>query len=352
MNLREGAATDPLAEPAQATAHAPASEFAFRNIFGESTRLRSAIRLASRVAGHTGTTVLLQGETGTGKELFARGIHYASQNAGEPFVPINCAAIPENLLESELFGHEQGAFTDAHQQKRGLLEQAGHGTVFLDEIGELPLALQPKLLRVLEEKRVRRLGGLEEHEIHCRVIAATNRELSHSVESGSFREDLFYRLSVFRIEIPPLRERGRDIELLARHLVDSVCHAHGLSPRTLAADAVELLYAHDWRGNVRELKNTIERAVILCDGPTITGEHIVIQQRSNVPAATLVTDVATTAGVIHVPRTGLKLEDAERLLLELTLQLTANNHTQAARILGISRPTLIRKVRKYGLKSS
>lgn len=328
-----------------------AAEFAFRNIMGESREIREAIALGCKVAEHPTTTVLLNGETGTGKELFARGIHYASANAGDPFVAINCSAIPDNLLESELFGHEPGAFTDARTQKRGLLELAGRGTVFLDEIGELPPILQPKLLRVLEEKRVRRLGGLDENEIHCRIIAATNRELSGPVAAGSFREDLYYRLNVFRIDLPPLRERGRDIELLAQHFVEAMCREHAQPTKRLASSVLSLLYSHRWRGNVRELKNTIERAIILSDGPVVGPEHVLIQQRANVPASVLTTDEASLAGAIQVPRTGLTLEEAEKQLIALTLQLAGNNHTLAAKMLGVSRPTIIRKVRKYGLQT-
>ncbi|HEX7119911.1 MAG TPA: sigma 54-interacting transcriptional regulator [Longimicrobiales bacterium] len=325
------------------------SEFAFRNVLGRSPQIQRAIALGCRVAEHPGTTVLLHGETGTGKELFARGIHYASANGGDPFVAINCSAIPENLLESELFGHEKGAFTDAHTQKRGLLELAGRGTVFLDEIGELPPTLQPKLLRVLEEKRVRRLGGLEEQEIQCRVIAATNRDLSVSVAEGAFREDLYYRLNVFRIDLPPLRDRGRDIEEMAAHFVEAMCREQGIPPKTLSPDAIALLYAHDWRGNIRELKNAIERAIILSDGAVIAAEHILIQRRSNVPVSALTDEDDAVAATIQVPRSGLTLEDAERQLLAVTLRLANHNHTLAARMLGVSRPTVIRKVRKYRL---
>ncbi len=333
--------------PSERPTHA--ADFAFRNVLGESPLLREAIQLGRRVAAHPTTTVLLHGETGTGKELFARGIHHASANAGEPFVPIHCSALPEDLLESELFGHEKGAFRDAHFQKRGLLELAESGTVFLDEIGELPLTLQPKLLRVLEEKRARRIGGLEEQKIHCRIIAATTRDLARAVEEGTFREDLYDRLSVFRIDIPPLRERGADVALLARHFVETMVREHRLPPKTLSDDALRLLLAHAWRGNVRELRNTIERAFILSDGPVIDSEHIVIQQWSNVPATSAPVESEATAGVIVVPNTGMTLEEAERQLLALTLRLAGNNRTRAARMLGISRPTIIRKVQRYHL---
>jgi transcriptional regulator with PAS, ATPase and Fis domain len=345
--------TDPHVEtPVPAAADGPRGDarYAFRNIVGASEALRAAITLGCKVAGHPGTTVLLRGETGTGKELFARGIHYAGPSAGEPFVAINCAAIPENLLESELFGHEKGAFTGAESQKRGLLELAGQGTVFLDEISDLPPNLQPKLLRVLEDKRVRRIGGLEERRIACRIVAATNRDLGASVVDGQFREDLFYRLNVFRIDLPPLRARVEDIDALARHFLHVLCAEQGIPRKRPSAEALALLRRHDWPGNVRELKNTLERAVILSESERIEPFHILLQQRSTVPAAAAA-EARQAVASIRVPPAGLTLEEAERQLLEITLRLAGNNHTRAARMLGVSRPTVIRKIRKYRLAS-
>src|SRR5687768_6951797 len=220
------------AEPSIADLRIPA--VAFHNVVGSSSAIRRVIDLGCKVAGHPGTTVLIQGETGTGKELFARGVHYSSPNSADPFVAINCSAIPEHLLESELFGHEKGAFTGADSQKRGLFEFAGNGTVFLDEIGEMPQSLQPKMLRALEERKVRRVGGLKEIDIGCRVIAATNRDLSTFVQEGHFRADLFYRLGVFRLELPPLRDRVSDIDMLSRFFVDSICREHGIRPKRIA----------------------------------------------------------------------------------------------------------------------
>jgi two-component system, NtrC family, response regulator AtoC len=340
---------DALAEPqASETPAGDTSAFAFYNVVGGSQAIRKAVSLGRRVAEHPNTTVLIVGATGTGKELFARGIHYASANAGDPFVAINCAAIPENLLESELFGHEKGAFTDARTQKRGLLELAGRGTVFLDEISEMPVNLQPKLLRVLEEKRVRRLGGFDEFEIQCRIVAATNRDLGLAVSEGHFREDLYYRLNVFRIELPPLRARTGDIDLLSLHFAESICREQGMAPKTLTQDAMNLLRDHTWPGNIRELKNTIERAIILSETPLIEPSHIMLQQRSNVPA-TVASETRQVAGTIRVPTTGMTLEEAERELLAITLNIASNNQSHAARMLGISRPTIIRKIRKYRL---
>jgi two-component system, NtrC family, nitrogen regulation response regulator GlnG len=251
--------------------HATAAEpsFGFQTIVGESPLLRDAIKLASRVASTRRTTVLLIGETGTGKELFARGVHYAGTSADEPFVAINCAAIPEALLESELFGHERGAFTGAHSRKQGLLELAGRGTLFLDEVHHLPRQLQPKLLRALESRRVRRLGGLEEFSIECRIIAAASPLLEQVVAAGEFREDLYYRLNVFSITLPPLRERLQDVEPTARHFLAQET-AEGQPPKTFTDDAVAALLVHRWPGNVRELKNVIERAAILAsDSPVV-----------------------------------------------------------------------------------
>ncbi|MGQ0562363.1 MAG: sigma-54 interaction domain-containing protein [Gemmatimonadota bacterium] len=332
-------------------AHGRASESAFANIAGESLALVGAIGLARKVAEHPTTTVLLHGETGTGKELFSRGIHYAGANATEPFVPVNCSAIPENLIESELFGHERGAFTDARAQKRGLLELAGAGSLFLDEIEELPLQLQPKLLRVLEDRHVRRLGGVQEYEVECRIIAATNVDLATAVAAGRFREDLFYRFSVFRIELPPLRMRPGDIDLLARGFVTALCHEHGLPEKQISEDAMIVLRSHAWPGNVRELKNTIEHAVIVSEGDWVEPQHILIQRRSTVSGPNAVRQ-APQAGSIEVPLTGMSMAEAERQLIAITLRITSHNHTRAAGLLGFSRPTLLHKIREYGLEAN
>jgi two-component system response regulator AtoC len=322
---------------------------AFAAVLGESLAIRAAVALARRVAQHPGTTVLLHGETGTGKELFSRGIHYAGAQASEPYVAINCSAIPENLLESELFGHERGAFTDARNQKIGLLELAGQGTVFLDEIDELPFKVQPKLLRVLEERRVRRLGGLDEHAINCRVIAGTNSDMTAAVAAGRFREDLFYRLSVFRIELPALRMREDDIELLARNFVTAICAQHAIPRKLISSQAISLLRLHPWPGNVRELKNTMERAVIVADGAVIDANHITLQRRANVSAQQAAP--SDSAGTINIPAGGMTLDHVEREVIAATLRIAKGNRSHAARMLGISRPTLIRKIREHNLAS-
>ncbi|HUP89029.1 MAG TPA: sigma 54-interacting transcriptional regulator [Longimicrobiales bacterium] len=321
---------------------------AFQNVVGSSPSIRAAVNLGCRVAAHPGTSVLIEAETGTGKELFARGIHYSSRSASEPFVAINCSAIPEHLLESELFGHEKGAFTGADGQKRGLLEFAGKGTVFLDEIGELPSSLQPKLLRALEERRVRRIGGLREIDIQCRVIAATNRELSMVVGDGYFRADLYYRLSGFRLQLPPLRDRDGDVELLARFFVDHICREHNISTKRFAPATLDVLRAYNWPGNVRELKNAIEGSLIVCDGEVIHPEHLPLNRRNRGTAST---ENVTPGHTIVIPHDGLTLEAAEKQLLESTLRLANFNQSKAARMLGVSRPTIARMMEKHKLRT-
>jgi transcriptional regulator with PAS, ATPase and Fis domain len=311
------------------------------SIIGESDTLGDAIDRARKVATSRLTTVLLVGETGTGKELFARAIHYEGPARGEPFVAVNCAAIPETLLESELFGHERGAFTDARAQKRGLMELAGCGTLFLDEIAELPPRLQPKLLRALEDRRVRRLGGLDEVEINCRIVAAANPSLHEAVARLEFREDLFYRLNVFRIALPPLRDRKGDVTLLAHHFLAELAEQQGLPPKVLDHSAIAALEVHNWPGNIRELKNVIEHAAILSDDNVIRGEHLMLQQRTILPATTGADQVRE----IRIPPEGKSLELIEQEAVRLTLQITRGNRSAAARILGISRPTLGRKLR-------
>ena len=320
----------------------------FASIVGNSSALSATVQLARRVASRRASTVLLCGETGTGKELFARGIHYAGPVPGTPFVTVNCPAIPPQLLESELFGYERGAFTDAKTQKQGLLEVARGGTLFLDEVSSLPTDLQPKLLRALEERRVRRVGGYREIEIRCRVITATNEPLEDAVADGRFREDLFYRLNVLRVNVPPLRERDEDVLLLAEHFVGEVARTQGLASVTLTDEAAELLRAHDWPGNVRELKNVIDRAVLVSDGEAILPEHLTFHRGSGQRA----TSSPVSGASINIPRSGRTLASVEAEVIAYTLALTQWNKSAAARILGISRPTLDRKIERYGLGST
>jgi transcriptional regulator with PAS, ATPase and Fis domain len=312
------------------------------HVIGDSAAIRDSIALATQVATSRSVTVLLVGETGTGKELFARGIHAASARAAEPFVAINCAAIPETLLESELFGHEPGAFTDARTLKRGLFEVAGGGTVFLDEVAELPLKLQAKLLRVVEDRRFRRLGGSEERALSARIIAGTNSSLETAVADNRFRADLFYRLNVARLELPPLRDREGDIPLLAHYFVKRHSESEGRDLR-LAPDSVGALERHRWPGNIRELKNVIERAAVVCTGDVIQPHHLSLQRRSFIPL------VETPAGgVIRIPAEGKSLQAIVDEAIHTTIGITGGNLSAAARILGISRPTLARKLRDEG----
>ncbi len=304
---------------------------AFDCIIGNSEVLADAKQLAHRVAGSPLTTVLLAGETGTGKELFARGIHSEGASGREPFVAVNCAAIPDTLLESELFGFEQGAFTDARKAKRGLFECAESGTIFLDEIHELPRGLQPKLLRVLEDRRFRRLGGEREYPVHCRVIAGTNRPLEAAVESGEFRSDLFYRLNVFRVDLPPLRDRGHDIIMIAEQILAQIAERRLERPAKLDAETKMLLERHRWPGNIRELRNVIERASILASDGTIRPNDLRISRRESVP----VTSVSVASmGAISIPHDGKSLEEIEREAIRLTMIITGGNATAAARSSG------------------
>ena len=296
-------------------------------------------------------TVLFTGESGTGKELLARALHASSKRASGPFEPVNCAAIPETLLESELFGHEKGAFTGAHRQKRGKCEIADGGTLFLDEIGDIPLAMQVKLLRFLEDRTFTRVGGTERVTVDVRFLSATNSDLEARVSSGAFREDLFFRLNVVRIEIPPLRDRRDDIPHLIAHFIQQ-WGAEGISQ-----EALEILKNYPWPGNVRELRNAIERGVVLSRKRTILPEHLpepVLRPRSKASGmdgrvAEVVDDIALAP---DAPRTGLHRlveEKWERALLHRALEMTGGNQVRAARLLGINRLTLRKKIARYGL---
>jgi DNA-binding NtrC family response regulator len=314
-------------------------------LVGRHPALAAAVSIARKVAASRGTTVLIGGETGTGKELFARGIHRAGATAGAPFIAINCSAIPESLLEAELFGHEAGAYTGARDARPGLAEAAREGTLFLDEIGEMPLALQPKLLRLLEERTTRRLGGTREQPVRCRIIAGTNVQLERAVAEGRFREDLYYRLNVIRIDLPPLRERRGDILVLAEHFVREIADRRGGPPKPIDPEAADALQGHRWPGNVRELRNVMERATLLASGPTLGRSDIALSSHAGGPGAA----GAEALGRITIPAEGKSLAEIEREAIRLTMLLTAGNLSAAARILGISRPTLTRRLRESGL---
>ncbi|MDD3801964.1 MAG: sigma-54 dependent transcriptional regulator [Desulfuromonas thiophila] len=314
-----------------------------RQLLGESPAIRQLLTDIERVAPER-TSVLILGESGTGKELVARALHQASPRAGETLVSLNCAAFAENLLESELFGHERGAFTGASERKRGLVEMAEGGTLFLDEIGELPLPLQPKLLRLLQEKRFRRVGGLKELDCNVRIVAASHRPLPQMIAEGRFREDLFYRLAVVTLELPPLRQRREDIALLATFFLQRFAREMGRGVSTIAAEALQALQQHDWPGNVRELENAIERAVIFSRGPCL--------QRSDLPAPLNCAVEGNPPGLPPCDSSSplpQRLEQIEIFFIRQALQQAQGVQAQAAERLGISRSNLQYKLRKYGL---
>ena len=338
-------------------------------IVGEDAQLLRVRQQLSRAAG-AGATVLLEGESGTGKELFARALHALSPRSGGPFVAINCAAIPEGLLETELFGYEKGAFTGAVGRKSGRFEMANQGTLFLDEIGDMPLALQAKILRALEEKTFERVGGTSTSHVDVRVVAATNRDLKARVAAHHFREDLYFRLSVFPITIPPLRERTGDVLVLARHFIDRFCRDLKKQTVRLSSSAVEALETHGWPGNVRELQNSMERAVILCDDDTIERCHLNLSATSPVgpgrreranddraereagavpaqksPLAQLDLTGTMTAVVSRVTTV------VERLKLEEALREADGDKERAAEALHVSYKTLLKKQREHGIGS-
>jgi two-component system, NtrC family, response regulator AtoC len=314
-------------------------------IIGDSAPLRQAMTAIERAAG-TDTTVLLEGESGTGKELCARALHNASVRAGGPFVAINCAAIPENLLEAELFGYERGAFTGATQRKIGKFEMAQRGTIFLDEIGEMPLALQAKMLRAIETKRIERLGGNSSITVDVRIVAATNRMLRQAVASRQFREDLYFRLSVFPVTIPPLRDRKDDIPTLAHHFVDRVSRDVG-KKLTLSPEAVAMLVEYPWPGNVRELQNAIERAVILADGEVLMPRHLTLSPPQAANAADP-WDQLDWSGTLADVSARFAME-AEKRKIALALKQASNDKGRAADLLHINFKTLTAKLKQHGL---
>ncbi|MGB5221897.1 MAG: sigma-54 dependent transcriptional regulator [Polyangiales bacterium] len=307
-------------------------------LVGKSGTMRKVYELIHRVS-NTDSSVLLSGESGTGKELVARALHSQSDRANRPFIAINCAAVPANLLESELFGHVRGAFTDAKTSRKGLFERAHGGTVLLDEIGEMPMAMQPTLLRVLQERRLRPVGGSTEISFDTRILAATNRDLESDVEEGRFREDLFYRLNVVEIHVPPLRTRGNDILQLAQHFVDVLSKRMGKPVEGITAEAAKKLLDYDWPGNVRELENAIERAVTLTRFDRITVEDL--PERIGAYQSTRINPIDVDAEQV------LPLEELEKRYIERVLKVVGGNKTRAARLLGLDRRTLYRKLERY-----
>lgn len=323
-------------------------KFSFRQIIGNSHAIREVLALSQKVAESEASSVLLQGESGTGKDLVAKAMHYCSYRADAPFVAINCAALPATLIESELFGYEKGAFTDAKNRKEGLFEQAEGGTLFLDEIGELELGLQAKLLRVLEEGIFRRVGGLKDIRLNVRVVAASNRDLRRETEAGSFRPDLYYRLSVIQIDIPPLRTRGDDVLLLAEYFISVLNERLRRKIRGLEQGVADVFSRYRWPGNVRELRNVIERAMILEDKDLITLKYLPPNLTGNDWVAgrgDTLSSVKVEGEALQVPLENVSLKNVENSLIAWALQKSAGNKSQAARFLGISRDQLIYRLK-------
>ena len=316
-----------------------------QEVIAESQSMRELLNFVRRVAASEAATILIEGQNGTGKDLIAKTLHHQSLRQSEPFIAINCAAIPETLLESELFGYEKGAFTDARSQKRGIFELADKGTLFLDEIGEIPLVLQAKLLRVLEEQSFRRLGGLKDIQLDLRVVAATNKNLREAVQEGAFRQDLYFRLNVIHISIPPLRDRQNDILPLAYFFVSQYNRKFKRRIAGISPETQQKLLSHDWPGNVRELRNAIERAMILEETTLITPASLPLSVR-RVSAD----PVEIKAFAPAVQEANLSLEQNERQLILLALEKTGGNQTQAAKLLKITRDTLRYKMKKFKLR--
>lgn len=318
--------------------------FRLENVVGTSQRMRAVLDAVERVA-RTDVTVLIYGESGTGKELVARGIHFNGERRERPFVAINCAAIPEGLIESELFGTAKGAFTGATANRKGKFEEANGGTLFLDEVSAMPLALQAKLLRVVQEGEIVRLGESAARKIDARIIAATNRDLPTMIEDGSFREDLYFRLAVVTIELPPLRERREDIPLLIEHFLERVAARHKQPGLRLSREVFAALAAYPFPGNVRELENTIERMVVLSKNDTLTLEDLPEGMRGGTPSH-------AANVLLSLPPEGLSLEEVEREIIRQALLMHGGNQTRAARYLDITRSALIYRMQKYNLSTS
>ena len=311
--------------------------YSLSRIVGESTTMREFKGLVARVAGSPASTVLLTGESGTGKDLTAKVIHYTSARASKPFVNITCSALPETLLESELFGHERGAFTDARQQKKGLFEQGEGGTIFLDEIGEMTPPLQAKLLRFLEDKMIRRIGGTSDIRVDVRVIAATNRNLEDEVRKGGFREDLFYRLNVLPLKLPPLRQHADDVPALVGFYIDAFNREFKKNVRHVSPAAMQMLHTYGWPGNVRELRNVVERAMLLTDSDTLEPVDFPLMAHRAGP----------DEHQFELPASGLNLDDVERSLVVQALRRTGWNQTRAAKLLGVNRDQIHYRIEKF-----
>jgi DNA-binding NtrC family response regulator len=319
-------------------------------IIGETEQMTRIKNLILKIAKSDATTVLIQGESGTGKELVAKAIHFGSARADKPFLAINCAALPVTLLETELMGHEKGAFTDAKTAKKGLFELADGGTLFLDEIGDMDMSMQAKLLRVLEERSFRRVGGIKDIKVDVRVISATNQDLATAMTEGKFRKDLFYRLQVVPITLPPLRERGQDIIVLAQHFMQHFNRECHKTVQGLSAETQQILLAYSWPGNVRELKNVIERAMILEVANEVLPEHLPQELLEADPAPVLNTPLSPVSlDCLVIPETGISIDDVEHALVKKALAMADDNQTRAAQLLKMPRDAFRRRMKRFGL---
>lgn len=318
----------------------------FNHFIGKSEVIKQTVRDATKIANSYATTILLLGQSGTGKDLMANAIHNESSRSHKSFVTINCSSLPETLLESELFGHERGAFTDAKSQKKGLFEIADGGTVYLDEIGEASMNVQIKLLNIIENKQVRRLGSTTTNSVDVRIIAATNKNLEDSIKDKLFREDLYYRLKVFQLNLPSLSEHKEDIPFLIDHFIQFFNKRFNKKIRGISKKAENLLYNYNWPGNVRELRNVIERAIILEPTEIINIDALPGEIRNGKSA----TDVRTVEDWFYIPENGFKIEEIEKSIIRKTLQYTNNNQTKAANIMGLKRDKLRYKLKKYKIK--
>jgi DNA-binding NtrC family response regulator len=323
-----------------------ASKLGFPRIVGKSEKIADVAQMVQKVAT-TKSTVLLLGESGTGKELFARAIHNLSHRRDYPFVPINCAAIPRDLLESELFGHEKGSFTGADVKKLGKFELADKGTIFLDEVGDMDLTIQSKLLRAIEAGEIERVGAVKAIVVDVRIVAASNKDLEKAAEDRKFREDLYYRLNVFPIRIPPLRERREDIPLLVDYFMNKYCLEIKTPIKGVSKEALDMLMNYHWKGNVRELENAIERSVILCDGDTITPEHFVLNRQSVFESAKRSLSLGGT--LEDVAKEALRIAETQKIVE--VLKETRGNKSKAAEILHVSYKTLLTKIKEYGIEA-
>jgi DNA-binding NtrC family response regulator len=353
--LERASAHEKLAEHAERLERQLSNQGLLGEMVGGSPKMREVFSLIQQVAPSR-AAVLITGESGTGKELAARAIHALSPRRNGPFVALNCAAMPDSLMESELFGHEKGAFTGAVDRRAGCFELAQNGTVLLDEIGDMPVALQAKLLRVLEDSRVRRLGGKTEIQLDVRILAATNSPLETAIREGKFREDLYYRLNVFPIPLPPLRDRKDDLVSLSSALLADLNRKHGTKVTDVSKEVLDRFRLYNWPGNVRELRNVVERAVILAGEGTIQPSHLSTSFGGSIsPAvpsgAAAPTAVSGSGDELRIP-VGSTIEQAERALIELTLEHTRHNKTRAAEVLGISQKTLFNKLKEYGAQTA